>query len=350
MSLTLLNTPEKQITLCIDEQSFFVSNVSELDFRWTLPNQQSETKNITVTNVGTTSGTILSIFLPTGFFTTQIFPQTVGIGASLIIPIYFVAASIADYSNNTLINGAANIVSVSLLAVVQSKGLRFDGVNDTVAVTQTVNWERTQAWTMFIKYKNINWIPNLRNCLFMFLSLSTDRGMYLIGEFSNDLVLGLRSDFFGNELRVCWANRSSFPASGTMQITYSGNSDISGFKLYINNVEYTTRDAGSEINSLSGTIVGAGQKLYMASFYGVNRFITDNAEIQEISFVNFVKTVGQLSTDYTNGFQSKGTGDWLFRQSFNVGGTPLALKADVLGGAQVDSTILGQTSGDFVNF
>lgn len=349
MSLTLLNTPQKEIIICIDINSFFVSDVSELDFRWTLPNQQSETKNITVTNIGTTSGTILSISLPSGFFTTQTFPQTVLAGQSLVIPIYFLAVSSADYSANTSINANSNTVVVSLLGGVQSYGLQFDGVNDNIKSTQDVSWERTQAWTFFAKLKDVTWATNLANCLFTFRSASVTKYLSIGGITTlNDLVIILRNTAATNDLVARFTNRNTIPSNSTIQITYSGNSLLTGLRLFVNNVERTARGAG-EIQTLSATIIESGQNAFIGTLANSN-FMTANSKIQEISFVNYVKSAGERTADYNAGFQSKGSGDWLFRQSLNVGGTPINLKADVLGGVEIDTTILGQVSGNFVNF
>jgi hypothetical protein len=352
MSLTLLNTPQKEIIICADINSFFVSDVSELDFRWTLPNQQSETKNITVTNVGTTSGTILSISLPSGFFTTQTFPQTVDVGDSIIIPIYFLAVSSADYSANSLINANSNSIIVSLLGGVQSYGLQFDGVNDFVISTQDVNWERTQAWTFFCRYENINWAINNANTLFIFRSASGNKNLILGSPtLLDDFIVIMTNTSGTNQLVNRFANRSTLPsAAGIIQITYSGNSLLSGVRFYIDNVERTTRGAG-QVETLSASIVESGQKAVIGSVTtSGSTYLTPNARLQEISFVNYVKSAGELTTDFNNKFQSIGSGDYLFRQSFNLGGTPINLKADVLAGVEIDTTIIGQTSGNFVIF
>jgi len=350
MSLTLLNNPQKQIIICVDEQSFFESDVSELDFRWTLPNQQSETKNIIVTNISGVIGTVNSIILPSGFFTTQTFPQTVLAGQSLVIPIYFLASTLGDYSNDTDINGDSNVVTVSLLAVVQSKGLQFDGVNDYVISTQDVNWERSQAWTMFFKYKNINWTQNSKNPIFSFYGASRLLDSFSLGGYTTDntfVIQIIKTITPSDRLLARILNRSAIPSTGTIQIVYNGTSNTGGIRFYANNVENTGR--GAEINTLTSNIVTSGQKAIIGQIDG-SIFLTANSVIQEISFVNYFKSDAELTADYNAGFQSKGSGDWLFRQSFNVGGTPLNLKADVLGGLQVDTTIIGQTTGDFVNF
>jgi hypothetical protein len=352
MSLTLISNPQKTIIICADEVSFFVSDVSELDFRWTLPNQQSETKNITVTNIAGVTGTILSISLPSGFFTTQTFPQTVLAGQSLVIPIYFLASTLGDYSNDTDINGDTNVISVSLLAVVQSKGLQFDGVNDYVISTQDLNWERTQAWTLFCKYKNVNWATNNANVIFAFRSASGTRNL-IIGAptFLDDFLVILTNTSGTNQLVARFASRVTLPSEeGTIQVSYSGNSLLGSFRFFINNVQRTTRGAG-EVQTLSSSIVEAGQKALVGSITTAgSTFMTANSVLQEISFVNYEKSLAEIEVDYNAGFQSKGSGDWLFRQSFNVGGTPINLKADVLAGGEIDTTIIGQTSGNFVIF
>jgi hypothetical protein len=347
MSLTLLNTPQKEIIICAGINSFFVSDVSELDFRWTLANQQSVTKNITVTNVGTMEGTLLSISLPSGFFTTQTFPQNVAVGGSVVIPIYFLSIASADYSNNVLINGDLNIVTVSLLGGVQSKGLQFDGVNDYVISTQDVSWERNQPFTFYAKYKNINWAANLKNSLFQFsvgLSAAAN-AIYFGGAASSDMLIRSSAT---NQLVATFANRSMLPSTGVIQITYSGNSLLSGFRFFVNDLENGVRGI-NQSETLTTNIVTSSQKALIGQTNN-SVFFTPNSKLQEISFVNYVKSAGERTTDYNNDYQSKGSGDYLFRQSFNVGGAPLALKADVLGGSQVDMTIIGQTTGDFVNF
>jgi hypothetical protein len=238
-----------------------------------------------------------------------------------------------------------------LLAVVQSKGLQFDGVNDFVISTQDVNWERTQAWTLFAKLKDVIWATNLANAIFSFASSSGNKFFGIGGmTTSNHLLVILRNTVTTNDLVVRFENRDTIPSNATIQITYSGNSLLTGVRLFVNNVERTTRGPG-EVQTLSSSITETGQKAMVGSSGTTGiRFMTANSKIQEISFVNYVKSAGERTADYNNGFQSKGSGDWLFRQSFNVGGTPLALKADVLAGSQVDTTIIGQVSGDFINF
>jgi hypothetical protein len=346
MSLTLISNPQKQIIICIDIDSFFVSDVSELDFRWTLPNQQSKTENITVTNVGTTQGTLLSISLPTGFFTTQTFPQIVGVGDSIIIPIYFLAVSSADYSANTLINGDINVVTVSLLGGVQSKGLQFDGVNDYVISTQDVSWERTQAWTFFFKYKNVNWFTDFANGIFIFARADVSSQYFTITASTGTNALTV---FFfnavGNQFNIDYS-RNTLPSNGTIQITYNGTPNLAAsIQMYVDNVLYNTGKTEGQI-TLTGTLIGTNQKAQIGRFGQM----TAGSVIQEISLVNYVKSAGERTTDYNAGYQSKGSGDYLFRQSFNVGGTPINLKADVLAGVEIDTTIIGQTIGDFVNF
>lgn len=353
MSLTLLANPQKTIIICVDEFSFFTTDVSELDFRWTLPNQQSETQNITLTNVGTNLGIVLSISLPSGFFTTQTFPQTVGVGGSLVIPIYFSASTIADYSDDTIIDTNSNTISVSLLAVVQSKGLQFDGVNDYVISTQDVNWGRAQSWTMFAKYKDINWSSFPRNCFFSNATEDSNIRGIGIGEITRlgaQFLVVLRNIASSNELVCRFSDANTFDTSGIIQITYNGTSLLNGVRMYVNGVEKTSR-AAEQAQTLSGTITASGQKAKIGRYVTASpNLFSSNTDIQEISFVNYVKSGAELTDDYNAGFQSKGIGDWLFRQSFNVGGTPINLKADVLAGAEIDTTIIGQTSGDFVNF
>jgi hypothetical protein len=346
--LSLIETPKREIIFCITDGSEFVSDVSELDFRWSLASQRTLTKSVTLTNIGISQGTVTGVLLPTGFFTSASFPQTVAGGASIVIPIYFEYNITGDYSNNAIFTSGSNNVLVSLLGGVESKGLQFDGVNDYVISTQDVSWERTQAWTFFAKYEDINFSGQPRNCFFSNTGgiLQTGIAIGQISGVSNAIVVLLRNANGTNELLCRFTG--TFPTTGVLQITYDGSSLGTGLTLYINGASKTR---AISVSSLTGSIVIPNLKGRIGRFVGPNfSYFTANTKVQEVSFVNYLKSGAELTADYTNGFQDKGSGDWLFRQSFNIGTTSINLKADVLGGNQVDMTVMGQTVADIVNF
>ena len=189
--------------------------------------------------------------------------------------------------------------------------LTFDGVNDHIRSQTTaqggldfVEWERTQAWTCFIDY-NPDYISD-----FQFIySSATDsdlEGLSILLLPDNKIRVSLLHNRLANiRLDVVFA----IPlVAGILQITYNGNSLASGIAVRFNDVavpvHFILRD------NLTASIIIPASKAFTIGINDPFGF-PFRGIIKHLSFVNYVKSVAEMSADFTAQKQSIGTGAWL---------------------------------------
>ena len=189
--------------------------------------------------------------------------------------------------------------------------LNFDGVNDQIRSQTTaqggldfVQWERTQAWTCFIDY-NPDYISD-----FQFIySSATDSDFGGLSIFLVDT----------NRIRVSLVHSRSTPnrldvifdtplVAGILQITYNGNSLASGLAVRFNDVAVPVFSILIDI--LTNTIIVPASKAFTI---GINDPVgfPFRGIMKHLSFINYVKSVAEMSADFTAKKQSIGTGAWL---------------------------------------
>jgi hypothetical protein len=189
--------------------------------------------------------------------------------------------------------------------------LKFDGSNDFLindASTPFTQWERTQPWTFFAKFM----MPSATQSALYSSMVAVNAGITIWGRLS---ITGRPTVEMAATSSVrTFAQPSGFAfVAGTvytLQLTYNGNSSFTGFSWRINDIPYTSQNTVS--NNLSGTIINPQN-----SFQVGKRYLNDssmNGWIQEVSFVNYVKSVAEMQADFAAGTQSQGTGNYLLRQ------------------------------------
>jgi hypothetical protein len=96
--------------------------------------------------------------------------------------------------------------------------------------------------------------------------------------------------------------------AGIVQITYNGNSLPSGLAVRFNNVAVPVLLILQ--NNLSNTIIVPASKAFTI---GINNTLgfPYRGTLKHLSFVNYVKSVAEMSADFTAKKQSIGTGSWL---------------------------------------
>ena len=167
-----------------------------------------------------------------------------------------------------------------------------------------MQWERTQPFTYFVRIKSI--VPYVAAMtLFATNKTVADRGI-VITMFDTGISLDLYSGIDSNRSIVIQPIPSQ-TEDAIIQITYDGGSSTSGMKLYYNNVLLTTYTLN--ISSLTGSIINTANSFVI----GVNPFRGRhlNGLLYNTSIVNYVKSVAEMSADFTAKKQSIGTGAWL---------------------------------------
>ena len=188
---------------------------------------------------------------------------------------------------------------------------KSDGVNDYFQSQTTtqggldfVQWERTQAWTCFIDY---NPVFN-SNFQFIYSSVTGSNGIGLsIFLLSNNKIRVSLVHSVGPENRLDVTFDTPLIA-GIIQITYNGNSLANGLAVRFNNVAVPVLSIVRNI--LTQTIIVPASKAFTI---GINDTIgfPYTGTLKHLSFVNYVKSVPEMSADFTAKKQSIGTGVWL---------------------------------------
>jgi hypothetical protein len=189
--------------------------------------------------------------------------------------------------------------------------LNFDGVNDYIRSRTTaqdgldfVQWERTQAWTCFIDYNPV--FINSTQFIFSSVTNSDFEGLSIFlvnGRIRVSLV----------HTRVPPENRLDVIfdtplVAGIVQITYNGNSLANGLAVRFNDVAVPVFSILRNI--LTNTIIIPASKAFTI---GINIPVgfPFRGTLKHLSFVNYVKSVAEMSADFTEKKQSIGTGAWL---------------------------------------
>lgn len=361
MSLNLIGTPKKKIIFCTDIMLDLVFTPTELDFGYTIANWEEQIL-LNVYNPNEVSITVTNIIFPAGYSTDEITPFSIPSFGNVDIIMNFQRTSLGNYDSITnfifeaLGGSSSSTESINNICNVNNRALQFDGVNDYCESTQDWTIESTQAWTFFVKYKGLSFPSSTRsNCFFSNADNTTGRGLS-IGKITtiNDFMVLLRNTAGTADFVCRFSNPAGlFPTSnGTIQVIYDGSITLAGVRLFTNNVERTIRNTGSEANNLgANSIIGGTQKAKIGQFTSsFSSLITANGKVQEVSLVNYAKSLAELTSDYNNGTQSKGSGGFLFRAKLNEEGTPLTFPSQIENLAKISMNIIGQTSGNFVTF
>jgi len=189
--------------------------------------------------------------------------------------------------------------------------LTFDGVNDHIRSQTTlqggldfVQWERTQAWTCFIDYTPV--YTNAFQFIYSSATNSDLNGLSILLLPDNKIRVSLLHNRLANiRLDVVFAITLD---KGILQITYNGNSLPSGIAVRLNDVAVPV--SSILFNNLSNTIIIPASKAFTI---GINDpfLFPFRGRIQHLSFINYVKSVAEMSADFTAKKQSIGTGAWL---------------------------------------
>ena len=197
--------------------------------------------------------------------------------------------------------------------------LNFNGTSQYLLSQTTVQggvdfvqWERTQAWTIFVRFKITSYATDVILTVFSSLpTLTNFKGIFLGLVSSNQsLNLNIASSDTNRIVINTGANTILLNTDCIMQITYDGSSNANNLLIKINNVvvPYTVA-----FNSLTTTIIGGQNNFVLGRFFtqaiNIPRFL--NGHIRHISFVDYVKGSTELIADFNAKKQSVGTGSWL---------------------------------------
>ena len=189
--------------------------------------------------------------------------------------------------------------------------LTFDGVNDHIRSQTTaqggldfVQWERTQAWTCFIDYNPV--FINDFEFIYSSATNSDLNGLSILLLPNNKTRVSLIHNRI-TEIRLDVVFDTPLVA-GILQITYNGNSLPSGLAVRFNNVAVPA--ISNLFNNLSNTIIIPASKAFTIGINDPFGF-PFRGIIKHLSFVNYVKSVAEMSADFTAKKQSIGTGAWL---------------------------------------
>ena len=197
--------------------------------------------------------------------------------------------------------------------------LNFNGTSQYLLSQTTVQggvdfvqWERTQAFTLFVRFKITSYSTDSILTIFSTLStLSNFKGIFLgLVSSSKSLNLNIAASDTNRIVVNTGANTILLNTDYIMQMAYDGSSNANNITIKINNVvvPYTVA-----FNSLTTTIIGGQNNFVLGRFFtqatNIPRFL--NGHIRHISFVNYVKSSTELTADFNNKKQSVGTGSWL---------------------------------------
>ena len=178
--------------------------------------------------------------------------------------------------------------------------LKMDGSDDYIqSNTSFPQWDRGQAWTMFARMQD-----NSGGSIYSTSDGSKGVELYrgVSGEWTVKFLDGTLS------LTVTTAADATYYLDVILQITYDGSSTVGGVSFYINNVSTFSFGAGS----LGATIINASNLFLIGKQSTVvANLLNTNCAVQEVSFVDYVKSGVELTSDYNAGTQSIGTGAWL---------------------------------------
>lgn len=199
---------------------------------------------------------------------------------------------------------------MSLLKIIPTqRALNFDRVNDallSVPLSPDIGWERDQPWTAYFNCfpsTIIGTIFNSYGSIVRGLDIRlaiTSTGLVLVNIL---LVSGI-----GNNISINTSIQANRKES-VFQITYDGSSLASGFNFYVDNIEITDKTIISDTltNTTLSTRVTVGARYInnsTQSFFG--------GYIKNLSLVDYVKNSTEREEDFNIGFQTSGTGNYLF--------------------------------------
>jgi hypothetical protein len=189
--------------------------------------------------------------------------------------------------------------------------LNFDGVNDHIRSQTTaqggldfVQWERTQAWTCFIDYN-----PVFNSTLQFIYSSATNSdlsGLSILLLDTNRMRVSLvHNRITNNRIDVIF---NPPLVAGILQITYNGSSLPIGLSVRFNDVAVPA--ISFSVFNLTASIIIPASKAFTIGINDPFGF-PFRGILKHLSFVNYVKSVAEMSADFTAKKQSIGTGAWL---------------------------------------
>lgn len=186
--------------------------------------------------------------------------------------------------------------------------LNFNGTNQYLKSQTTaqggldfIQWDRFQPWTFFIRVKTSKSVTLYDQRIG---ASGENRGIAIS---IIDKKLKVAFIFAGDKYLIVDTPVRDFSNYNVITVTYDGSSTASGFSIKINDVLQTLTTTSNDppssiINTNKSFLVG---KNPYTTLYDLNGSITT------LSFVDYVKSPTELTADFNNKKQSKGTGEWL---------------------------------------
>lgn len=185
--------------------------------------------------------------------------------------------------------------------------LNFNGVNQYLQSQTTaqggkdfVQWDRQQPFTFFL---DITLDNTIFSNYFFSTQDDTNVGIAIGYSSSGGIAFLIRNSNLGLEFIIPLLQSGRY----IIQVVYTGNSDANSISSYIDNTLSTNtilknNISGSIINNSNSFTLGRLRPSVPIHFDGI---------LNRLSFVNYAKTSAELTEDFNNKKQSKGTGEWL---------------------------------------
>lgn len=199
-----------------------------------------------------------------------------------------------------------------------NNGLRFDWVNDFVtnnAGTPFTERDYTQPWTFFIDMDKQNfsqhWLFSTRN-----IWGNIQPWLYIWMENGRRPIVSMR---WSNGSLLQWYMYPGIVPNGyrTLQITYTWSGNWTWLTYYVNGVNVAT--VGNSWANITATMINWDN--YCEIWRSLNTFVYWDlyytGKMQDLSFVNYVKTPAEILADHVAGTQSVWTWSYLFEAVMN---------------------------------
>lgn len=170
-------------------------------------------------------------------------------------------------------------------------GLFFDGTNDYIRADSFNQVERTQAWTMSFLCR-FGGSGSLSGTRYFFTTRFVTNSRGIAVRFMSDTEIQIAINNSGaNRVVKSFTFTSIANTVKMIHITYSGNSNVSGLKLYFDGVEITSTTTIG--NNLTATIINADNVCVLGS----EQSLYFSATCYNFLWVDAVKSTTEITND-----------------------------------------------------
>lgn len=189
------------------------------------------------------------------------------------------------------------LLILSISSISQNSAIQFDGVDDYVEIVDTsyLDFEKNDVWTIELWFKT-NSTRSIYQSLISKMGTGNNRRGYDIGIKYGSIFANINNTHNSNFIRIQSPTGYSNNVYHHVAVSYNGNSDASGVKIYIDGIDVTNASTIMD-NSLTATIRNNFPLTIGSRDLGTERY---DGLIDDVRIWSVVRTSNEIISNYNS--------------------------------------------------